>query len=198
MCALQQKRISKEVLLDLLKDDESAQLFLDTLSPEVHDWLRKRLLASSDPPCGNLDFANQIGIERLDPEKQKIIETTALFNYFKHRRELLANSLTAQNVAEMLGVSKQTVHERIKDGKLVGILENGVMKLPTFQFDPEGPNGVVAGLAEILAQMHCGVLGRINWFTTPRAVFEGKAPIEVLRRGDKKRVLQEAQAVGVA
>ena len=125
---------------------ELVHLFLEALGPEGQQWLASRMLDQEVPvPVGNVGFAKQIGAKQLDSDSQKILETTSLFNYFKHRKQLLARSLTAQEVAQMLSVSKQTVHDRIRDGKLIGLLENNVMKLPTFQFDPEGPNGIVDG-----------------------------------------------------
>lgn len=202
MCALQHK-VTEEQFSDLLieesKRKDLIQLFLDTLGPEGQDWLLVRVLQKQKPPSSkHVAFAKQIGITQLDPDQQQVLETTSLLNYFRHRKQLLAQSLTAQEVAKMLGVSKQTVHERIKDGKLIGLLENSVMKLPTFQFDPEGPNGIIDGLPEIFSSMSCSLLGKINWMIAPNAIFKGKSPLQALRAGKREWVLQEAQAVGVA
>jgi hypothetical protein len=98
----------------------------------------------------------------------------------------------------MLDVSKQTIHDRIRENKLIGLVESNIMRLPLFQFDPAGPNGAVDGLGEVLKELSGSLLGKIFWLVTENPVLDGKAPIEIMKRGDLERVLREARSVGVA
>ncbi len=139
-----------------------------------------------------------LGVTKLSQEEQKALEINSLVNYFARRKELLARSIGAADAAELLGVSKQAIHHRIRDKKLIGMVEANSMRLPIFQFDPAGHNGCVEGLSEVLKTMSGSLLSKISWLTSSNAVFEGKAPIDVLKSGNQDAVLREARAVGVA
>ena len=204
MCPAQKQDITEELLSKYLQDEshskEMAHFFIETLGPEGKKWLAERLLPPGTRTLkkGNTEFSKCIGARELDPEKQRLLEVSSLFNYFSHRKKLLANSLTAQEAAELLSLTKQAIHDRVRAGKLVGLLENNALRLPTFQFDPAGPNGVVAGLPEVMAEINSGIFGKISWMTEANVVFAGRAPIDVLREGKAGEVLREARSVGVA
>lgn len=204
MCPAQNQAVTEEMLFEFLRDGERrqelAQLFLDTLGSEGKKWLQERILQSSSTgdESSSANFARQIGAREVDSSERKILEINTLFNYYNHRKQLLANSLTAQEVAHLLGVTRQTIHDRIKDGKLIGLIENNTMRLPIFQFDPEGPNGVVPGLMDVFAIMNCNLLGRIDWMVTPNPVFDRKTPLDALKGGELASVMVEAQAIGVS
>ena len=116
-------------------------------------------------------------------------------NYFARRKELLARSIGTVEAAELLGVPTQTIHDRIKDKKLIGMVEANSMRLPIFQFDPAGQNGCVEGLSEVLKTMSGSLLSKISWLTSSNAVFEGNSPIDVLKSGNQDAVLREARGV---
>ncbi|MGH9550154.1 MAG: hypothetical protein ACRD3W_12300, partial [Terriglobales bacterium] len=65
-------------------------------------------------------------------------------------------------------------------------------------FDPNGPDGIVAGLKEVLGALDCSTLSKISWLSRPSKVFDNLRPIDVLKLGRKDEVLSEAMAVGVA
>jgi len=196
------RRTSSEELCELLLDGsrsrEIAQFFVEALGPDGSAWLTERLSCDRPVEPATQGFSSLIGARQLDPEKKRLLEVSTLFKYFSHRKQLLANALTAQEVADLLSVSRQTVHERIKDGRLFGILESNVMRLPAFQFDPAGPNGVIAGLPEVFALINSSVLGKMTWLTSSNPVFDGQPPFEVLKQGRFEDVLQEARSVGVS
>jgi hypothetical protein len=201
MCPAQKQAITDDMLCQFLQESaqskELAHFLIETIGADGNKWLAQRLFSEAQVPEGNLDFARRIGARQLDSDKRRMLELTSLFRYFNHRKHLLANSLTAHEASELLSVTKQTIHDRVRDGKLIGLLENNILRLPTFQFDPAGPNGVVPGLPEVMAAMSSSVYGKINWMTAANQVFKGQAPIDVLKEGRFDEVIAEARSVGV-
>lgn len=123
-----------------------------------------------------------------------------LFRAFAERRRLLSQALTVADVADLLGVSRQTPHDRVGAGTLLAIKDNGRLLFPDWQFDPDGPDGVVAGLPEVLRELRgpLSTLARVRWFLTPKSLIEGRTPLEALRAGDVDSVLAEARSVGAS
>ena len=125
------------------------------------------------------------------------LEIATLLRYFERRRKLLQNSLTAKQVGDLLGTTRQTPHDRAEKGSLLAVLDKGIWRFPSWQFDPEGPDGVVEGLPEVLKALGGSNFSKLNWLVCPNRYLDASAPIEALKRGCKERVLKEAAAVGV-
>jgi hypothetical protein len=123
-----------------------------------------------------------------------------LYHGFRERQELLRDALSVPEVAELLGVGRQTPHDRLRANRLLAIRENGRLLFPDWQFDPDGPDGALPGLAEVLAALDGPIspLGRIRWFVTPSALFGGRSPQEELHAGRAEDVILEAASVGVS
>lgn len=61
----------------------------------------------------------------------------------------VAQSLSTEDVRALLGgISRQAVSERVRNGRLLGARLGGTLRMPAWQF---GPDGVVAGLPRVLA-----------------------------------------------
>jgi hypothetical protein len=146
----------------------------------------------------NSDLAAKLGVDPISDEEQRELENSALKNFFDWRQELLATSYTASEVAKLLGAkSRQTPHDRRKNKSLIAIQDNSVWKFPKWQFDPIGPDGVIPGLPEVLKALDVPDFSKISWLTRPNPELNGCTPIQVLKKGQKDRVINEAQAVGV-
>lgn len=119
---------------------------------------------------------------------------------FAERRRLLHDALTTGQVAELLGTGRQTPHDRLKAGSLLGIKDGGQWRFPLWQFDPGGPDGLVRGLPETLKALGGPLsdLARVQWFVTPKSLLAGRPPIQALRDGDVDDVIAEARAVGTS
>src|SRR4051794_12680572 len=76
------------------------------------------------------------------PEQRVALEIDALRRSFASRRELLEGALTASQVAELLHTSRQTPHDRVAAGTLLAVMDRGALRFPSWQFDPEGPDGI--------------------------------------------------------
>jgi hypothetical protein len=122
--------------------------------------------------------------------------TRVLDAAFKERAELVANSYNTQQVAAAFCVSRQTPHDRVKAKSLLAFEERGTLWFPLFQFDPDAPHGVVAGLPDVLRSLDIGPLAQARWLQRPNAALGGRAPIQALRDGAVEEVKDEARAVG--
>ena len=153
--------------------------------------------AGSDPDKAVL-VRDLTGGRTLSEAERFALEASALSRAFALRRALLEGALGAPQVATLLGVTRQSVHEKAKRGTLLAVLDRGSLRFPAWQFDPEGTGGLLDGLPEVLQALeHTSPLGKASWLTGPNPYFEGHTPLETLRRGEKERVLEAAGAVGV-
>lgn len=132
-------------------------------------------------------FSQKEGIE---------LEMESLFQYFQQRRQLLEGALTAPQVAKLLGRSRQTPHDRVKAHTLLGVFDNGSLRFPAWQFDPEGPDGVIDGLANVLKTLQVSDFAKLNWLVRSNPFLDGLTPVQALKEGQKERVVQEATGIG--
>jgi hypothetical protein len=125
------------------------------------------------------------------------LEFEALRRSFALRHQLLACAIGTAEVNELLAAgSRQTVHDRLKAGTLLGILDQGKWRFPLWQFDADGPNGVIDGLAQVLQALHVSNLAKARWLQHPNPVFGGSTPLDLLRHCRIEEVLAEAGQVG--
>ena len=111
------------------------------------------------------------------PTNAAQLEFEALRRSFALRHQLLAHSIGTAEVNELLAAgSRQTVHDRLKAGTLLGILDQGKWRFPLWQFDAEGPNGVINGLAQVLQALQVPNLAKARWPQKPHPAFGGSTP----------------------
>lgn len=159
------------------------------------------LIGITDPdPVEDLEASLISGHQRPDARKVIAAQRTNLLRAFALRRKVLEDSLTAVEVADMLGAaSRQTPHDRLAAGTLLAVKDGGKARFPTWQFDPEGPDGVLEGLPAVLGELGPRTqLGRVLWFLGPRRGLGGSSPLEALRHGRATDVVAEAAAARVA
>lgn len=164
-----------------------------------------------------IDAANRKDLEQLsfvfepeasepessdDTEPLWLLELENLKLLNQRRQDLLQDSLTSTQVAELMGWQHhKTASDRLKAKTLVGVKDRGIYKYPLWQFDPEGEDGVVDGLPELLCRLNVSNFRKINWLSKPMAAFDNLTPVEVLKKGnpdDVADLLIEADGVGVA
>ncbi len=118
---------------------------------------------------------------------------------FRVRQRLLADSLTAPQVAQRLSVTRQTPHDRARAGTLLAVMDRGMLRFPSWQFDPTGPDGVLPELPKVIEALGAlPSLSKIGWMTTPKALLPD-SPAEMLRHGDsreRREVLLAAESAG--
>ena len=131
------------------------------------------------------------------PSNPAELEFQALQARFSLRRQLLSQCIGSTEVVSLLGLrNRQTPLDRIKAGTLLAIRDQGQWRFPLWQFDPDGPDGVVAGLSDVLAALPVADLIKARWLQRPQPLLDGQTPLQLLREGQRDRVLAEARAVG--
>jgi hypothetical protein len=127
--------------------------------------------------------------------EQVVLGFRSLLRFFEARRELLDDALTAPQAAELLGVSRQTPLNRVKDNTLLAVLDRGAYRFPMWQFDPQGEDGVLPGLAEILDALEPQQpFAKVVWFRRPNPTLAGREPVELLRDREIPPVVGAARA----
>jgi hypothetical protein len=157
-------------------------------------------LATVEEPCSsNADnFAEALSGRRFNRQERVQLELETLARHFLHRRQLLEKSLTAPQVAHLLGTTRQTPHDRVDSKTLLAIRDNGKLRFPAWQFDPTGPDGVMDGLPQVLKALEMSDYAKLNWFTRPNPYLNGLTPAQALKQGQRERVAQEAAAAGAS
>jgi hypothetical protein len=141
---------------------------LEQLSNDLDDALRTNTRATERPSVRKHLLRQTIGTQADE---------------YRVRHELLADSLTAPQVAQRLGTSRQTPHDRARAGTLLAVMDRGVLRFPAWQFDPAGPDGVLAGLPEVLRALgEMPPLSKMGWMVSPKALLPD-SPVALLRRG---------------
>lgn len=116
---------------------------------------------------------------------------------YERRRELLEGALTASQVAELLGTTRQTPHDRVKSGRLLAVMDRGAWRFPLWQFDPEGADGVIEGLPDVIRALDVTPLAKVSWMTRANPMLDDETPLACLRAGQIERVATLARSVAV-
>ena len=150
-----------------------------------------------DPKNAEGLVARITGGRTYSASERAALKVAAQARSAERRREVLVGALSAAEVAELLGTSRQTPHDRAKAGTLLGVLERGALWFPAWQFDPEGEGGVVDELAEVSGTLRASPFGKAYWLSRPNPYLGDRAPIEALKEGEIGAVRRLAESVGV-
>ena len=151
-------------------------------------------------------MARRVGfsVEKLPHtyEEQRAAEAELLRRKFAARAEALRDCLTTAQVAEILGLRRQTIHERYKRGLLFALQERGDLRFPAWQFDAESEDGLLAGVLPALAALEknrVSPLGKVRWMMLFQALLrQSNTDTEVTRRGYRKRIMASEMGDGVS
>jgi hypothetical protein len=101
-----------------------------------------------------------------------------LTEQFAQRRDLAANSIGREAAAELLGISPQSVTDKLESRKLVGIKVGREWRLPRWQFDPDNTTGALPDLNVLQAVFPGGPVSLSRWMMRPNPEFDGRTPRE--------------------
>lgn len=112
--------------------------------------------------------------------------------------EAEGGSLSSEEVARMLGISKTAVLKRLNAGKMLAWQEErlGARRFPRWQFDEQGV--LLSGMGEVLqclkANPHLDDWAKILFFLQNKPSLGGQRPLDLLRNGRVKEAVQSAHA----
>ena len=109
--------------------------------------------------------------------------------------------LTGQQVAALLGISRQAVAKRRRAGTVLAVpTGRRGYAYPAWQFDTGNPGGMLPGVDVALRELEGnGVRGpwtRLSWFLTGDVRLRGARPLDALRQGRIDAVRAAAAAYG--
>ena len=209
----------ESVCLSIEAPRESAHRFLERGLREIaetkHPAFQSRILRAfinleEDLPTRTIDEATaaptdlMVALEAITsaPGTFQLLKDDALLaakvrglNRKKQMLDASGGALSSQQVAEVLGISRQAVDKRRASSQLLALTQGRRgYSYPRFQFE-EG--NTVAGLEEVLARMK-GLDGwmQLVFFTSPNERLEGKTPIASLRQGLASEVASVASTYG--
>jgi hypothetical protein len=113
--------------------------------------------------------------------------------------EAEGGSLSAEEAAKELGMSKVAILKRYQKGRILAWREERqkAIRFPAWQFK----NGrVLAGLEDTIAKLNAGSrlddFGRMLFFLSNSRFLGGKRPLDCLRDGELHKVMQLAEGYG--
>ncbi len=121
-----------------------------------------------------------------------------LTDQFAQRRELAANSISRDAAAELLGISPQSVTDKLESRKLVGIKVGREWRLPRWQFDPDNTTGALADLDVLQAAFPGGPVSLSRWIMRPHPEFDGRTPREETIAHGSESVIKVARTLTAA
>ena len=143
-----------------------------------------------------IELAKEIAGDDYTDEPSWPLELANLHRLYQRRQRLLEKSLTSTEVAELLDwKTRKTIHDKLKANSILGIKDKGVYRFPAWQFDPEGDDGILDGLPQVLEALEVSDFTKLNWLSKPHPAFDNRTPVEMLKQGNIHDVLIEARAV---
>lgn len=143
-----------------------------------------------------IELAKEIAGDDYTDEPSWHLELANLHRLYERRRRLLAKSLTSTEVADLLDwKTRKTIHDKLKAQDILGIKDKGIYRFPVWQFDPEGDDGILDGLPQVLKALEVSDFTKLNWLSKPHPAFDNQTPIEMLKQGKIDDVMVEARGV---
>ena len=116
----------------------------------------------------------------------------------QQRRDLAANSFSREAAAELLGISPQSVTDKLESRKLVGIKVGREWRLPRWQFDPDNTTGTLPELNVLQAAFPGGPVSLSRWMMRPNPEFDGRTPREETIANGSASVIKVARNLTAA
>jgi len=128
-----------------------------------------------------------------DHEMRKVHRRRENLEAFYKSLQELGGILKVNDVADMLGITRQAVHVRVKKNQLIAFKQNADYIFPVFQFTD---NGLMPGFKEIMSAFDANThpLLRLGVLKAPLQLGEGvsKTPIQIMQDGAKPDELELA------
>lgn len=146
---------------------------------------------------GSLATSTEVGRGAFEPDAR----ARAVLRGVEYARADLRDAGGAYDVEQVRAllhdVSRQAIDKRVKEGSLLAVPGPGNRRrFPTAQFTDNG--AVIEGLREVQETLgYSSPWAVLNFLINPDDNLNDERPIDVLRRGELKRVLKSARRIGV-
>jgi hypothetical protein len=170
---------------------------------DIRTVLRKlagsRVLSVATKPANLARLTDKAFRQEFPADKPDNRLASAIARGIPARRKLTEDeggSISAEQAAEVLGISKQAILKRYQKGQLLAWREErqNAARFPVWQFSDRQ---VLQGIEEALQALNAGNrlddFGRLLFFLSNHGLLGGKRPIDCLRKGEVTKVLQAAQ-----
>ena len=170
---------------------------------DIRTVLRKlaasRVLSVATNPSNLARLTDKAFRQEFPVEKPDNRLAGAIARGLPARRKLVeeeGGSLSAEQAAQALGISKQAILKRYQKGRLLAWREERqkAVRFPVWQF---GDRKVLDGIEETLRVLNAGNrlddFGRMLFFLSNHGFLGGKRPIDCLREGEVAKVLKAAR-----
>ena len=134
--------------------------------------------------------------EPLDEEEAVAAVLWADLEAEENRARLLRECVSADEAGRLTGRSRQAVERQRRDGRVLALREGRQWRYPAWQFDTDGPGGLVPFLPEVVARLFRSPAGAAAWLTAARPELDGDTPLDRLKRRDAEPVLRLAEQLG--
>jgi hypothetical protein len=118
-----------------------------------------------------------------------------LSDQFAQRKQLAADGISRDATAELLSITAQSVTAKLAARKLVGIKLGREWRLPTWQFDPDVPTGVLPDLDTLQAVFPGGPVSLSQWMLRAQPEFDGRSAREEMIVHGSTPVIELAQVL---
>lgn len=112
------------------------------------------------------------------------------------RAELLAESVSAEKAGRLTGRTRQAVERQRRDGRLLSLRAGRQWRYPVWQFDLDGPGGLLPGLSSVIDKLEMSPSAAALWLRSPHGGLGGESPAAALRRRRTREVEALAEQIG--
>lgn len=159
---------------------------------------RQELAEGVETAPADEDILALTGGRRYARDQRLALEMDNLAALLRRRARLLEATVSAAEMARLLGTTRQTAYDRARAGTMIVVEDRGHLRFPLWQLDPEASGSVIPGLVEVYQALSLSDAGKLDWLTRPSRHLGGRTPVEALRLGEAIEVLALARALDAA
>ncbi len=148
--------------------------------------------ASDDSSLPAVWGAAPSAAERADAEMVNLAKT------FVARRVVIDASMRRADVANLLGVSEQSITKQILAGRIIGVKDKGRWAIPQWQLDAGSEDGLLPGIRDLVRVFPGGPVSLSLWAQRSNVEFGDRRPRDILAAHRVDEVIDAVKAMTAA
>lgn len=148
--------------------------------------------ASDDPSIPAVWGSAPTPAERAEAEMANLVKA------FVTRRAVIDASVSRADVADLLGVSEQSITKQILGDRIVGVKDKGRWAIPSWQLDAGSEDGLLPGIRELARVFPGGPVALSLWVLRPNVEFGDERPRDILAANRVDEVIQAVKGMTAA